>query len=59
MLRKMFVFATLLTAGLLSAGCKKKEKVAEINATGPNGKEISVEVEKTPEGQVDVEVKKD
>ncbi|MFO0898555.1 MAG: hypothetical protein U0836_14125 [Pirellulales bacterium] len=59
MLRKTFVFATLLTAGLLSAGCEKKEKIVEIDATGPKGKEISVDVEKTPSGQVEVEVKKD
>jgi hypothetical protein len=59
MLRKTFVFATLLTAGLLSAGCEKKEKIAEIDATGPKGKEISVDVEKAPNGTVEVEVKKD
>jgi hypothetical protein len=56
MLRQSLAVASLLLAGLLSAGCEKKEKILEIDAEGPKGGEISVEVEKTPEGKVDVDV---
>jgi hypothetical protein len=58
MLRKSLAVALLLFAGLLSAGCEKKEKVVEIDAQGPKGGSVSVDVEKTPGGQVEVDIEK-
>ncbi len=58
MLRKSLAVASLLFAGLVSAGCEKKEKVVDIEAQGPNGGGVSVEVDRTPGGQVEVDVEK-
>lgn len=58
MLRKSLAVASLLFAGLLSAGCEKKEKAVDIKAQGPNDASVSVDVEKTPGGQVEVDVEK-
>jgi len=59
MLRKTFGFGSLLLAGVLAAGCEKKEKIVDIDTTGPRGNGVSVDVDRSPStGQVEVEVKK-